>query len=175
MSYPNIYLIGMMASWKSTVGKKIAEKLDMEFVDTDDHIESEKIMSVGEIFKYMGEESFRKFENATLKKMVHKTNTVVSTGGGIVVTDENRKILSDGFTILLRAKPQTLALRIKSVKKRPLLHNSGNIEDELRKIWGVRKSWYESPSDYILDTDDMNPTEVTESLFQYLKGMYANH
>ena len=165
----------MMASWKSTVGKKIAQKLDMQFIDTDDYIESQKNMSVGEIFKYMGEKSFRSFENSVLLKFSNNDNFIVSTGGGIVVTEENRKILSVGLTILLRAKPSTLSSRVRSVNKRPLLQKSESIENELSNIWKVRKDWYESVSNYILDTDEMDPEEVTNNLFQYLKDSYANH
>ena len=175
-SKDNIFLIGMMASWKSTVGRKIAPKLGMQFVDTDDIIESEQNFSIREIFFNKGESEFREIEHEVLLKQAKKTNTIISTGGGIVINPHNRSILlSKGYTILLRATPKSLVSRLKSVKRRPLLPNINNIEHELKKIWSFRKSLYEESADFILDTDFLNPKQVSQSIFDHIKEFHANH
>ena len=97
----NLFLIGMMGSWKSTVGLKLAETLDMEFVDTDDAIEEMTEMKVTKIFKEFGEDRFREMETAFFIEKAKQTGQVFSTGGGIVLGSKNRRVLKKyGITII---------------------------------------------------------------------------
>ncbi|MDP6570474.1 MAG: shikimate kinase, partial [Candidatus Marinimicrobia bacterium] len=91
----NLFLIGMMGSWKSTVGKKLAIALNMEFVDTDDVIEEVTEMKVSDIFSEFGEVRFREMELAFFKEKSKQTGHIFSTGGGIVLQTENRNILKN--------------------------------------------------------------------------------
>ena len=119
----------MMGSWKSTVGRKLAEALKLEFIDTDDAIEEMTEMKVADIFREFGEEKFREMETAFFVEKAKQKGQLFSTGGGIILSAENRNVLQkNGITFLLDATPQTLANRIHNTTKRPLLTNSDNLE-----------------------------------------------
>ena len=121
-STQNLFLIGMMGSWKSTIGRKLAKALNLEFIDTDDAIEEVTEMKVADIFREFGEDKFREMETAFFIEKAKQPGQVISTGGGIVLGAETRKVLREnGTTFLLNASPTTLANRIQNTKKRPLL------------------------------------------------------
>ena len=88
----NILLIGFMGSGKSTIGRKLAKLLEYSFVDTDSEIEEDQGCSVDEIFKYGGEECFRKIETRLLEKLLNVENFVIATGGGIVIREQNQRL-----------------------------------------------------------------------------------
>ena len=87
----NLFLIGMMGSWKSTVGQELAETLEMEFIDTDDVIEEMTDMKVVDIFKEFGQKRFREMESAFFIEKAKVPGQIFSTGGGIVLEKKNRK------------------------------------------------------------------------------------
>ena len=91
----NLFLIGMMGSWKSTVGRKLADVMKMEFIDTDDAIEEITEMRISDIFHEFGEEKFREMETAFFKEKSKQPGQVFSTGGGIVLDVINREILKN--------------------------------------------------------------------------------
>ena len=143
MKNNNLFLIGMMGSWKSTIGFKLSEILDMEFIDTDDAIEEMTDMKVSDIFREFGEKRFREMETAFFVEKAKQSGQIFSTGGGIVLGKENRKTLqNNGICFLLDASPQTLADRIHDTTKRPLLTNSDNLKDRLQTIWNDRSEFY---------------------------------
>ncbi|MCH8011283.1 MAG: shikimate kinase [Candidatus Marinimicrobia bacterium] len=179
----NIFIIGMMGSGKTTVGKQLAKKLNMSFVDIDETVEMVTGMSISEIFEIFGEEKFREMESAFFIEKSKQDHQIFSTGGGIVLRSENRNILkTNGTTILLRNKPETLTVRLKSSPEdpssegpcgensRPLLYNSFNLNDRLTKIWNERKSYYESSAKYIIDTDELTYNEVVKKIARYLQN-----
>ncbi len=169
----NIYLIGMMGSWKTTVGRLLAKKLKRNFVDLDDQIEKAAGLIIAHIFEIFSEAEFRSLEAKQLRKIAQLENQVVGTGGGAVLQEKNRRIfLEDGITIFLRAEPAVLASRIRNKSKRPLLMKSDNIENTLREIWEKRQALYEASAHYILDTDELKPEEVTEEIVAYLQENY---
>jgi len=172
----NIFLIGMMGSWKSTVGKKLAIALNMEFVDTDDVIEEVTEMKVSDIFSEFGEVRFREMELAFFKEKSKQTGHIFSTGGGIVLQTENRNILkNDGTTFFLNASTKVLANRIHNTKKRPLLSGSNNLALRLENIWIERKKLYEDASHYTINTDMLGPSQVLDKILNILKVPLANH
>ena len=171
----NIFLIGMMGSWKSTIGKKLARSLDSKFVDTDDEIEEATEMSVAEIFQERGEAQFREMESAFFVEKSQQPGHVISTGGGIVVTETNRVALrNNGITILLKASPETLSHRIKNTDKRPLLHGDDSLFT-LSKIWKERKEFYEESAHLTIETDRLNPVQVLEIIIKKLEANNAVH
>ncbi len=106
----NIYLIGMMGSGKSTVGKTLSEKMHKPFIDLDSEIEKGTGKNISEIFDIDGEEQFRKMETKQLKQY---SESIVACGGGIVLKDENREFINEnGFTILLTASMEELSHRL---------------------------------------------------------------
>jgi len=165
----NIFLIGMMGSWKSTVGKKLATSLDLQFIDTDDEIEEVTGQVVADIFKDRGEAQFREMETAYFVEKSLQRGYVISTGGGIVITEANREALkNNGVTFLLKASPETLSNRIKITEKRPLLHDEDPLM-ELSKIWKERESFYTSSAQFIIETDRLNPHQVTQEILKKLE------
>jgi len=171
----NIFLIGMMGSWKSTIGKKLARLLDSEFVDTDDEIEEATEMSVAEIFQYRGEAQFREMETAFFVEKSQQPGYVISTGGGIVVTETNRIALrNNGITIFLKASPETLSNRIKNTDKRPLLHGDDPLF-RLSKIWKERKEFYEESAHLTIETDRLNSAQTLDRIIKKLEANNAVH
>ena len=172
----NLFLIGMMGSWKSTVGRKLAEALDMEFIDTDDVIEEMTEMKVVDIFREFDEKRFREMESSFFVEKAKQSGHVFSTGGGIVLSADNRKVLKEnGTTFLLDAFPKTLTDRIHNTSKRPLLIDSDNLEDRLKTIWNDRSELYINCAHHIIKTDELKPPQVLDKILKILEVPIADH
>ena len=166
----------MMGSWKSTVGRNLASTLDMEFIDTDDAIEEMTEMKVKDIFREFSEDRFREMETAFFVEKAKQSGHVFSTGGGIVLSAENRKVLKEnGTTFLLDAFPKTLTDRIHNTSKRPLLIDSDNLEDRLQTIWQDRSELYKNSAHHIIKTDELKPSEVLDEILIILEVPVADH
>ena len=165
----NIYLIGMMGSGKSTIGEKLANNLNMEYVDIDNDIESVHQMTIVDIFNQLGEKKFREIESAYFLEKSKQTNQVFSTGGGIILNRENRDILkNNGKTFFLEANCETLLNRIKNLSTRPLLDNKNPIET-ISLIWEKRKKYYYDSSDYTINTNISSIHDVIDEITQKIK------
>ena len=172
----NLFLIGMMGSWKSTVGHQLADNMGMEFVDTDDAIEEVTDMKISDIFREFGEDRFREMETAFFIEKAKQTGQVFSTGGGIVLGPENRKVLKQyGTTFFLNASIEILADRIHNTTKRPLLTQSDNVQLRLEQIWQERESFYKDSAHHIIDTNNLNSTQVLDEILNLLKVPFENH
>ena len=157
----NIYLIGMMGSGKSTVGKTLSEKMHKPFIDLDSEIEKGTGKNISEIFDIDGEEQFRKMETKQLKQY---SQSIVACGGGIVLKDENREFINEnGFTILLTASMEELSHRLSDSGNRPLLSDD-NTEEALTKLWLERQLHYLNTADFTIETDGKNPEQLTEEI-----------
>ena len=172
----NLFLNGMMGSWKSTVGRELSKVMDMEFVDTDDAIEEINEMKMADIFKEFGEKRFREMETAFFIENAKQPGQIFSTGGGIILRKENRKVLQNyGICFLLNASPKTLTDRIHNTIKRPLLTDSDNLEDRLQTIWNDRSKFYKDSSPHIIKTDELKPAQVLDEILKILEVPVANH
>ena len=146
----HLVLVGMMGSGKTTVGKKVARLLDRPFVDADAALEQRTGRTVAEWFAE-GEPAFRQAESDLLADLLTAAEpTVIAAGGGVVVTEDNRKRLSDpGVTVvLLDAEPSFLASRAKAKPHRPLL-----AEDPLTvltRLHAERDGWYREVADVVV-------------------------
>jgi shikimate kinase len=157
----NIILIGMMGSGKSVVGKIISESLNYKFVDTDILIE-EKYGKISEIFKNSGEEYFRNLETQTAKEVANFNNTVISTGGGIILKEENMiNLKKNACIIFLKAESFTLFTRTLN-SDRPLLQDGGI--DKIITILEKRTPLYKKYADLIISTDNKTITEIAEEI-----------
>ena len=119
-----IFLIGYMGSGKTTIGKKLAEKLGYSFIDMDSHIEEKQFKTVSQIFAEIGEEKFRLLEQKSLHEVAEFENVVISTGGGAPCFFDNMDYMNfRGLTIYLKLSAIQLAERLENSKayKRPLL------------------------------------------------------
>ena len=176
MKDKNLFLIGMMGSWKSTVGRNLASTLDMEFIDTDDAIEEMTEMKVKDIFREFGENRFREMETAFFIEKAKQSGQIFSTGGGIVLVEENRKVLQNkGICFFLDASSQTLAQRIHNKTKRPLLADSNNLADRLQTIWQDRSELYKNSAHHIIKTDKLKPAQVLDEILKILEVPVADH
>ncbi len=157
----NIYLIGMMGSGKSTLGKSLSEKIQKPFIDLDSEIEKAAGKSITEIFDIDGEEQFRKMETKQLKQY---SESIVACGGGIVLNNANRKFINEnGIAILLLASMGELAQRLSSSNNRPLLADD-NMEEALTKLWLERLIDYLDTANFTIETDGKNPAQLTEEI-----------
>ena len=157
----NIYLIGMMGSGKSTVGKTLSEKMHKPFIDLDSEIEKGTGKNISEIFDTDGEEQFRKMETKQLKQY---SESIVACGGGVVLKDENREVINEnGATILLTASMEELSYRLSDSGNRPLLADD-NTEEALTKLWLERQLHYLNTADFTIETDGKNPEQLTEEI-----------
>ncbi len=159
----NISLIGMMGSGKTCVGELLAKLLNMSFVDTDEQIIKTEKISINQIFAQKGETYFREIESATLKNVLNYNNQIISTGGGIIKSNENLSLLKEkSIVFYLKANPDILFERIKNNKERPLL-NVEDMKDRIKTILRERISQYEK-AQYIIVTDDKSPTEIANEI-----------
>ena len=153
-------LLGFMGAGKST----IARGLDPDYLDMDALIENRLGMSIAEFFAEKGEETFRQIESEVLAELL-ETDQVVSTGGGVVVSQKNRDLLkTNSDNIYLKADFETLYQRISADKdnQRPLFLN--NSKEELAAIFQERQAWYEEAASRILDVAKLSPEEIIEEL-----------
>ena len=124
-----IYIIGYMGAGKSTVGKRLANRLGMDFVDLDDAFESRYRYSIPRFFEHFGEEKFREFERQCLTEIsAESENAVISTGGGTACFHQNLEFMKDnGLTVYLHMHPKSLANRLKNARRlRPVIRDIPN-------------------------------------------------
>ncbi len=165
----NIYLIGLMGSGKTTLGKILSKKLDKIFYDSDQVIEEKLGVDVPMIFEYEGEEGFREREKDILQELVSKKNIVLATGGGIILSKSNRDLLSEnGIVIYLKSNQKDLILRMKNDKTRPLLKN-GNIDLIIKKLCKEREPLYEEIADFEIMTKNKRVHEVVNEIIRIIK------
>jgi len=166
----NIFIVGPMGSGKSTVGKIISDELFLNFFDTDDEIESRTGASIDWIFDLEGEEGFRKRESSILEEMVKQNSIVLSTGGGIILSDSNREMLSSRGTVFYLSTPISVQIeRTSKDKDRPLLKN-GDPKEILTRLQNERKDLYESVSDHVIETENKSSQEVASEIINFVKG-----
>ena len=146
-----IFIVGPMASGKSTLGKKLAQTLSIDFVDTDREIEKKAGAEISWIFEVEGEKSFRERERKILKKSINKDDVVISTGGGIVTVKENRALMTtNGKVVYLKTPLEIQLKRTEKDKKRPLLAK-GNKKEILEALKKERDPKYEEIADITID------------------------
>lgn len=154
-----LIIIGPMASGKSVVGKKLSKRLDIDFYDTDEEIVKKTGVTISHIFDIEGEDKFRSREMNVFSDLIKKDDCVISTGGGIVLKEENRELLKKGTVLYLKTSIQTQLERTMNDKERPLLRGKENKEVTLRKMAKFRNPLYEKSSNYIIEeTDNSNQT-----------------
>ena len=155
-----IFIVGPVASGKSTLGKKLAQALEIDFLDTDNEIEKRAGAEISWIFEVEGEEGFRERERKVLQKSAEKDNVVISTGGGIVTIEENRDLMiAKGKVVYLKTPIEIQLKRTENDKKRPLL-SKGNKEQTLRVLKEERDPQYEEIADITINHDQQKNRNV---------------
>lgn len=170
----NIILIGFMGCGKSTFGRWLSDKQQMDFIDTDELIERLEGMTINDIFKEKGEKYFRDLETLTLRKLLGEADsdvainksTVISVGGGLPVREENRKLLRRlGRVVFLDTSVEVLLKRLNGDDKRPLLKGS-DLRGRIEALMAERYDIYEDAADIILNTDNKTLYQIYEELLE---------
>lgn len=166
--YQNIFLIGPMGAGKSSVGKYLAEQLDMHFYDSDEEIENRTGVDIGWIFDLEGDEGFRKREIAVIADLVHLPNIVLATGGGSVIAPEVQALLrKEGVVVFLDASLGHQQVRTVNEARRPLLRVP-NREEVIEKLYEERTPLYQALADYHILTDHRSVRVVAEDIIRWL-------
>jgi shikimate kinase len=163
-----LLLTGMMGAGKSAVAKELGVLLNTSSIDTDSIVEKKLGLSIEEIFAEKGEARFRDVEELSLKEALEGKPKVIATGGGIIVRENNRKLLSEFPTVYLRAKVETLWERVKNEKHRPLLKKP-NPQEVLVELLKMRKGFYEQAK-LIIDVDQQSIDQIAQTILQWCHG-----
>ncbi len=167
----NIFLIGFMGAGKSSVGRLLSEKLQMEFVDMDEEIVKLDGRDIPAIFRESGEEYFREVEGRVLEELCYSDGKVISCGGGIIVKKRNIELMREnGIVIWLWVSVDEVLRRLSMDESRPLLCVD-NPEDVARRLLEVRIPLYETACDVKIDTDGRSVSDVVDEIVGYLKRM----
>lgn len=173
----NLFLIGLMGSGKSAVGRLLAEKLGRPFVDTDAQVEECAGLTIPEIFAREGESSFREREAAAIAQVAQGDHQVVATGGGAVLRPENRERLrSAGLVIWLTASPEALLERARGqgIATRPLLAGDDPL-GRLRSLAASREVAYAETAHLRIDTEAGSVESVTDAVINRLREEESSH
>jgi shikimate kinase len=164
MDFKNIFIIGSMGSGKTSIGKILAKNNHLSFLDTDHEIIRSCGYSIPDIFEKFGEKHFRNLETEQLRKMDTIENHVISTGGGIVLKDDNKKLMKSlGLIIFLDINISSQMDRVKNRKNRPLL-NDKNLKDNLLSLKKIRDPIYKKISNYIIDVSGKERNQVINEI-----------
>ena len=168
MTHKSIYLVGLMAVGKSTVGKLLAEKLNRPFFDSDKEIEKNAGAEISWIFDVEGEEGFRDREEQVIRELSAKTGAIIATGGGVVEREENRKRIAEKGTVIhLDCPNETLVERVRNDKKRPLLQGS-EVDQVLMKLKKRRDPLYREIADYKFVSDKQTTSALVRAIIARL-------
>ncbi|HTF95911.1 MAG TPA: shikimate kinase AroK [Cellvibrio sp.] len=159
-----VFLVGPMGAGKSTIGRLLSSELAFNFRDSDRVIEERTGADIPWIFDMEGEEGFRERETAVLQELVKEANTVVATGGGIVLREQNRQLMkAAGFVCYLTASIDQLVERTARDKKRPLLQVE-NPRQKIIDLLTLRDPLYQVAADFVVNTDRRSPKSVAQEI-----------
>lgn len=160
----NIFLVGLMGAGKTTVGKLLAKQLGKSFVDADHEIEARTGVRIPVIFEIEGEAGFRKREETVIAELAMRSNIVLGTGGGAVLSPRTRELLrTQGTVVYLRGTPEQLYERTRHDKNRPLLQTEDPLA-KLRALFVERDPLYREIADLVVDTGRQSVPSFTRQL-----------
>jgi len=164
----NLYLVGMMGAGKTTVGRLLARRLKLRFIDCDREIERRCGVAVPLIFDIEGEAGFRARETQAVKELTVLQNVVLATGGGAVLDPANRsRLAAHGTVVYLCATPEALYERVKHDRNRPLLA-TGDPLTRLRELFIVRDPLYREVADLVVDTGHQSVQALARGILDQL-------
>jgi len=165
----NIFLIGLMGTGKTTVGRQLSRKLKMDFYDSDRVIEERTGVDISLIFEKEGETGFRKREAAIIDELTQKNNIILATGGGVILASQNRNhLVNRGTVFYLKSSLKTLVERTNKDKNRPLLHADEPTEVILQRLLDQREPLYEETADYVISTANNSIHGVIQAIIKSL-------
>lgn len=162
-----LWLVGMMGSGKSSVGSEVADRLGLDFVDTDELVAAVTQSTISDLWSRTGEETFRRLESQMIASAAAGEPVVVATGGGVVLDDDNIAAMrGSGVVVWLNASPEVLAERVGRDSTRPLLASS---DDPVKALWSLleeREERYAQAAHAVVDTDDRPIPEIVEQVLE---------
>ena len=165
-----IVLVGLMGAGKSCIGRRLAQRLNVSFVDADAEIEQAAGCTIAEIFEKYGEAAFRDGERRVMARLLQGPPTILAAGGGAFMDAETRELIrSYGISVWLRADLDTLAARTKGRNHRPLL-NAGDPRDTLAKLIEIRYPVY-AEANIVVDTGADNPNVTCARVVEALANI----
>lgn len=163
----SIVLVGMPGSGKSSIGRRLGQRLGLDFADADAEIEQAANMTIPELFQTKGEEEFRKGEQKVIARLLESGPQVIATGGGAFMNANTRaRIREKGISIWLKADVETLFKRVKRKSNRPLLQNA-DPEGTLRNLLAAREATY-GEADLTITSCEVPHEEVVEAIVNML-------
>jgi len=169
---PNVYLIGPMGSGKTTIGQRVAQLLELEFLDCDHELEAQTGASVSLIFDVEGEEGFRERETRMLESMSRRSGVLVATGGGVVTRACNRALLrQSGLIVYLRTSVAQQLRRLSRDRSRPLLQTADRRE-RLERLALERDPLYEELADIEFPSQNRNADASAQRLAEQIRARW---
>lgn len=166
----NIYLVGLMGAGKTTIGRLLAKHLHKTFYDTDHEIERRTGVNIPLIFEVEGETGFRKREISIIEELSHKSNIVMATGGGAVLSEENRNNLKQhGTVIYLKANVHELWQRTRNDKNRPLLQTV-DPHEKLKQLFAERDPLYTEVATFVIETEGESVGSIVHRIEQLIRN-----
>lgn len=160
----NLVLVGPMGAGKTSIGRRLAERFGLAFVDADQFIEQRTGATIASIFEHVGESGFRERERCALEELLAGQGQLVATGGGAVLDAGNRRLLRErGFVVYLRAGLEAQLRRLARDRTRPLLQR-GDREQTLREMAALREPLYREVADLVMDTDGLTAADAAMHL-----------
>ena len=169
----NIFLVGLMGAGKTTIGRLLARKLNMRFVDTDHEIEARTGATIPWIFEIEGEASFRRREADMIRELTGQHGIVLATGGGAVLDPANRALLAErGTVVYLRAGINSILQRTAHDKNRPLLQTA-DPRAKLEELTAQREPLYREVAHLVIDTGRPNVQSMVNTILDQIAAMHA--
>ena len=166
-------MIGLPGSGKTTVGRSLARFLYLDFIDTDQMIEERTGVSISHIFEIEGESGFRKRETRLFKEVSNRTQTVISTGGGIILSDSNRQLMHQhGQVVYLKATMDILWSRLKNCQSRPLLQTAAP-QARIAGLMKEREPLYDAQADLIVEVTSETANRTARKIAQLIHNPSA--
>jgi shikimate kinase len=164
----NVFLIGMMGAGKTTVGRMLARRLKLRFIDSDHEIEVRCGVKVPVVFEIEGEAGFRAREQQVLAELTALDGVVLATGGGAILSEDNRRCLAErGTVVYLRARPEDLYRRVRHDRNRPLLATADPLA-RLRQLHAQRDPLYGSIAHLVLESGTQSVQALARELLDKL-------
>lgn len=165
----NIFLVGMMGAGKTTVGKLLAKQMGKAFIDCDEEIQRRTGVTIPHIFDVEGEAGFRQRESAVINELVQRDNIVLATGGGAILSEDNRtELCRNGTVVYLKSSVHDLWQRTRHDRNRPLLQTA-DPRARLRELFEQRDPLYMQVADLVVPTGKQSVHNLTRKLQQELE------
>ena len=170
MGQSNIFLVGMMGAGKTTVGRALAHRMKRPFVDTDRVLVERTGVPVATVFEIEGEDGFRRRESLVLRELCEEDGRVVATGGGIVLAEENRRVMRESGTVVyLRARLESLWERTRHDASRPLLATP-DPRGRLAELLLEREPLYRDAAHVVVDSGSQSASTLVNRVLAALRA-----